>query len=88
MKFLTPKEQFRTIQNSYAALATGGVAMHIIHEPSIKGTSELRSWQYRVNPERLVVQLKKAGIRAKMLEFESESHVGWLRKTTVITLSK
>lgn len=88
MKFLTPDEQLTTIANTYAALAPGGVAMHIIHEPSIKGTSELRSWQFRVDPDDLIMKLGGKGMSASKIVFESESNVDWLRETTVIVLQK
>lgn len=88
MKFLTPQEQLQTIENSYKALGINGLAMHIIHEPSIKGTSELRSWQYRVNPDELIQSLHAENIPAVKLEFESESDVAWLRETTVIAVAK
>ncbi len=88
MKFLSPGEQFLTMKNSYNALTKGGIAMHIMHEPSVEGTSELRSWQHRVNPELLLKQLKSEKIIAKKLVFESESNVSWLRKTTVLVLQK
>lgn len=88
MKFLTPEEQLQTIINSYQALAQGGLAMHILHEPSIKGTSELRAWQHRVNPDDLIEQLKAKNIPATKLVFNSESDVAWLRETTVIAIKK
>lgn len=88
MKFLTSEEQLKTIVNSYQALCQGGVAMHIIHEPSIQGTQELRSWQHRVDPDTLLMQLKERQIPVQKLVFESESSVEWLRKTTVLLLSK
>lgn len=88
MKFLTAEEQFLTIKNSFNALEEGGVAMHIMHEPSLKGTSELRTWQNRVDPDQLISQLEVEGIQAKKLVFESKSTVPWLRKTTVIILQK
>jgi len=88
MKFLTPEEQFQTIENSYQALGKNGLAMHILHEPSIKGTSELRAWQHRVNPDDLILQLKAKNIPATKLVFNSESDVAWLHETTVIALKK
>ncbi len=88
MKFLTPEEQLATIKNSYQALDENGLAMHILHEPSIKGTSELREWQYRVSPDGLIKQLQKAGIHATKIVLDSESDVAWLRETTVIVLQK
>lgn len=88
MKFLGPEEQLKTIVNSYQALCQGGVAMHIIHEPSIQGTQELRSWQHRVDPDTLLRQLKERQIPVQKLVFESESNVEWLRKTTVLLLSR
>lgn len=88
MKFLTPEEQLQTIQNSYHALSEGGLAMHILHEPSIKGTPELRSWQHRVNPDTLIDRLKEKYMPAIKLVFDSESDVAWLRETTVIVLKK
>lgn len=88
MKFLTPEEQLQTIYNSYQALAQDGLAMHILHEPSIKGTSELRAWQHRVNPDELIEQLKAKNITATKLVFNSESDVAWLRETTVIAIKK
>ncbi len=88
MKFLTPDEQFRAIKNSYDALASGGVAMHIVHEPSIKGAAELRVWQNRVDPDVLIEKLASADIHAAELVFASESDVAWLRETTVIVVRK
>lgn len=88
MKFLTPEEQLHSIENSYQALAQNGLAMHILHEPSIKGTSELRAWQHRVNPDELIEQLKAKNIPAIKLVFNSESDVVWLRETTVIAITK
>lgn len=88
MKFLVPEDQLLTIKNSYDALADNGLAMHIVHSPSIKGTAELREWQHRVDPDALLEQLKKEGIPAKKLVFESESDVDWLRETTVIMIRK
>ncbi|KKP37827.1 MAG: hypothetical protein UR27_C0002G0003 [Candidatus Peregrinibacteria bacterium GW2011_GWA2_33_10] len=88
MKFLTPEEQFSTITNSYQALEENGLAMHILHEPSIKGTSELREWQNRVNPDELIKKLDEIGIPATKITFNSESDVAWLRETTVIVLQK
>ena len=88
MKFLTPEEQLQAMKNSYGALAYTGLAMHIMHAPSIKGTSELRAWQYRVNPDVLLEQLQRDGIPSKKVVFESESEVSWLRETTVIVIQK
>jgi hypothetical protein len=88
MKFLTPEEQLVVIRNSADALSTPGLAMHIIHSPSIKGTSELREWQHRVDPDLLVKQLVELGISARKVVFESESTVEWLRETTVIMIGK
>ena len=88
MKFLTSEEQLATIKQSYTALDEKGLAMHILHEPSIKGTSELRDWQHRVNPDELIKQLQEAGIPATKIVFDSESDVDWLRETTVIVLDK
>lgn len=88
MKFLTPEEQLTTIKQSYAALDENGLAMHILHEPSIKGTSELREWQNRVNTNELVKQLQEVGIPATKIVFDSGSEVDWLRETTVIVLDK
>ncbi len=88
MKFLTKEEQIEVIKNSYDALGVGGVAMHIMHEPSIKGTKELRSWQHRVDPDELLQQLAASDIPARKLVFQSESTVEWLRETTVIVLQK
>lgn len=88
MKFLTSEEQLKTMVNSYQALCQGGIAMHVIHEPSIKGTQELRSWQYRVDPDALLKQLKERKIPVQKLVFESESNVEWLRKTTALLLSR
>jgi hypothetical protein len=88
MKFLTTEEQLAVLQRSYEALAINGVAMHIVHEPSILGTPELRNWQYRVSPPQLVQELNFNHISARLLVFESESTVEWLRKTTVIVLQK
>lgn len=88
MKFLTAEEQIKTLCNSYTALDSGGIAMHIMHEPSIKGTAELRSWQFRVDPDALLASLIDMGIPAEKLVFESESNVPWLRETTVLLLKK
>lgn len=88
MKFLTPGNQIKMIKNSYNALSNNGLAMHIIHTPSIKGTAEFRDWQYRVNPDSLIKQLKKNGIPTIKFIFDSESDVDWLRKTTVIVIKK
>lgn len=88
MKFLTPQEQLQTIRNSYKALKMNGLALHILHEPSLKGTSELKSWQHRVNPDRLIEDLNSDHIPTTKLFFESESDVAWLRETTVIVLKK
>lgn len=88
MKFLTPEEQLATIKQSYQALDKNGLAMHILHEPSIKGTSELRDWQHRVNPDELIKELEEAGVPASKVVFDSESDVAWLRETTVIVLQK
>lgn len=88
MKFLTSEEQVATIKNSYLALASGGVAMHIIHAPSIKGTAELRTWQNRVDPDQLIEKLYNDSIPAKKIFFQSDSEVDWLKETTVIMLQK
>lgn len=84
MKFLTPEEQAQTMRNAHAALRRDGLAMHVIHEPSIKGTPELRSWQYRVEPTQLEQRLREYGLQASLLEFEADSTVDWLRETTVV----
>ncbi|MBI2146941.1 class I SAM-dependent methyltransferase [Candidatus Woesearchaeota archaeon] len=84
MKFLTPEEQVLAIGNAHDTLVRGGLAMHIIHEPSIKGTAELREWQYRVDPSELERRLLWDGIPAIRLEFESESSVDWLRHTVAL----
>ena len=88
MKFLTPEEQLQAIKNSYHALTGNGLVMHIMHSPSIKGTAELRPWQYRVNPDALVAQLSREGVPAQKIVFESESSIDWLKETTVITIQK
>ena len=88
MKFLTPEEQFATIKRSYEALDENGLAMHILHEPSIKGTSELRAWQHRVNPDELIRQLEESSIPASKIVFDSESSAAWLVESTVIFLQK
>ncbi len=88
MKFLTAEEQLQAMKNSYAALADNGLAMHIMHAPSIKGTAELKAWQYRVNPDALLERLHEEKIPARKLVFESKSAVDWLRETTVITIRK
>lgn len=88
MKFLSPEEQLLTILNSCQALTSPGLAMHIIHEPSIKGTPELRAWQYRVDPDDLIVKLKNKGIPAEKLYFESGSTIDWLKDTTVLVIKK
>ncbi len=88
MKFLSADEQKRVVQNSYDALGEGGIAMHIMHEPSINGTKELREWQYRVNPDQLLEGAVARKIDAKKIIFQSESSVDWLRETTVLILKK
>lgn len=88
MKFLSPGEQLQTIKNSYQALGKNGLAMHILHEPSIKGTAELRAWQHRVDPDELIDKLKDDNIPATKLVFNSQSDVAWLRETTVIAILK
>lgn len=88
MKFLTQNEQLATLMNSFNALNSNGISMHIVHEPSIKGTSELRAWQNRVNPDKLISELKKEGVNAIKLVFNSESNVKWLKETTVILIKK
>ncbi|MAG02894.1 hypothetical protein CMI42_06155 [Candidatus Pacearchaeota archaeon] len=88
MKFLSPNERLAVIRNSYEAIGDGGIAMHVLHEPSIKGTSELRPWQNRVDPNDLIKKLKDIGIFATKLEFDSDTDIDWARKTTVIVLSK
>jgi len=87
-KFLSPEEQVMMMRNAYAALGDDGMAMHIVHEPSIKGTSELRDWQYRVNPDHLLEQLLAEMIKGRKLSFDSTSHIDWLRKTTVLVTQK
>ena len=59
-----------------------------MHSPSIDGTSELRAWQFRVDPDKLISKLSQIGIQAEKIIFQSESDVEWLRKTTVIVLKK
>ncbi|MBI2579723.1 MAG: hypothetical protein HYW27_02370 [Candidatus Aenigmarchaeota archaeon] len=88
MKFLTEEEQLITIINSYNALGRDGIAMHILHNPSILGTPQLKSWQHRVNPDGLISSLKKEGIEAAKLVFDSETDIDWAVKTTVIVLQK
>ncbi len=93
MKFLTADEQRACITHSYDALYTGGFAMHVMHEPSIRGTNELRPWQERVDPNALAgwqnnLSLSVNRDRVYLLEFESDSEVDWLRKTTVLVLDK
>lgn len=88
MKFLSPNEQLEAIQQSFMALQEPGLAMHILHEPSLLGTSELRSWQYRVDPDELIFVLNQKGVSAVKIIFDSDSDVAWLRKTTVVVLQK
>lgn len=88
MKFLSADEQKHVVINSYNALREGGLAMHIMHEPSIKGTKELRDWQYRVNPDHLLEDALAHKIDAKKIIFQSESLVDWLRETTILILKK
>jgi len=88
MKFLKSDEQIKTIRNSYNSLNKRGFAMHIIHEPSIKGTSEHRKWQYRVNPDLIIEQLKKENLPIRKIIFKINSNVDWLRETNVILLEK
>lgn len=88
MKFLTPEEQLKAIKNSHDALTDNGLAMHILHGPSIKGTKKLREWQYRVNPDELIKQLEENNIQAKKLVFNSETEIDWMRETTVIVTQK
>ncbi len=87
MKFLTPGEQRSVLLNSYNALADGGLAMHIIHAPSIDGTEELKNWQYRVNPDKLLDQLRAKNIPAAKLAFNSASDVPWLKPTTALIIN-
>jgi hypothetical protein len=88
MKFLNEDEQIKTIENSYFALNKNGFAMHIIHEPSIKGTKELRPWQFKVNPDLIIKKLNEKNIAAEKIVFQSNSTVDWLRETTVIITKK
>jgi hypothetical protein len=88
MKFLAPDEQFRVIKNSYDALSENGLTMHIMHVPELKGTAELRNWQYRVDIDSLATKLKQIDIPVRILHFESSSTVGWLRDTTVLAIHK
>ncbi|MEK7145845.1 MAG: hypothetical protein AAB802_01535 [Patescibacteria group bacterium] len=88
MKFLSPEEQLATLRQSYEALEEKGLAMHVLHEPSINGTSEFRSWQHPVGPDELIKQLQANNIPATKIVFDSESAVAWLRSTTVIVLQK
>ena len=84
MKFLTPEDQVLAISHAHDTLVLDGLAMHIIHEPSIKGTAELREWQYRVNPSELERRLLWQGIPVIRLEFASDSCVDWLRHTVAL----
>ncbi|MFZ2886464.1 MAG: class I SAM-dependent methyltransferase [Minisyncoccia bacterium] len=88
MKFLTNEEQLQVLENSYDALEPGGVAMHIMHEASIKGTDKLESWQTKVDPDELVKKLDERDILAKKLVFDSETAIDWMRETTVIATHK
>lgn len=88
MKFLTEDEQLATLKRSHDAIKIGGLAMHVMHEPSILGTSELRNWQNRVDPDMLKSQLQSVDIRPSLLKFRSESVVDWLQQTTVLTIRK
>jgi len=88
MKFLTSEEQITVIKNSHQALKKNGIAMHILHEPSIKGTPELRQWQNRVDPDNLIRQLKDNEISATKLVFDSDTDIEWARETTVIVIKK
>lgn len=88
MKFLTPPEQFAVIKNSYEALKSSGVAMHIMHPPELEGTTELRDWQYRVNLDDIINKLNEEQIPTKVVTFESDSSVDWLRYTTALILQK
>jgi len=88
MKFLSPDEQLIVIKNSYQALEKDGIAMHILHEPSIKGTSQLREWQYRINPDKLIRQLDSEGISTNKLIFNSDTDIEWAKKTTIILTNK
>jgi hypothetical protein len=88
MKFLDSEEQFVTLVNSSEALTEGGIAMHIVHDPSVLGTKELKPWQWRVDPEKLVKKLGDKGIGTQILKFKSESNVDWLQNTIAIVLTK
>lgn len=88
LKFLTEREQLLCLQHSHAALAQGGFAMHVMHEPALKGTAELRSWQYRVNLRELTQALGAININTELLDFQSESTVSWLKPTAVLLLRR
>ncbi len=88
LKFLTPSEQVQALRNAYHALQTGGIAMHVVHAPSLYGTAELREWQYRVDPNHLLENVANEAISGRLLRFESESNVDWLRETCVILFEK
>lgn len=70
LKFLNPEKQSLVIRNSYNALAKGGIAMHILHLPEIKGTKKLRKWQYRVYTNTLIAKLRKENIPCKEIELD------------------
>ncbi len=88
MKFLSPEEQLVTVKNSVNALKSDGFAMHIMHEPELAGTVELREWQHRVDLPHLSKMLQDEGVKIKILSFQSESVVPWLRATTILVASK
>ncbi len=88
MKFLTQEEQVKMLYNSFLALNKAGLAMHILHAPSLKGTKELKPWQHRVDLSFLLKKLKEEKIPVKKIVFQSESNVDWLCETTVLLIQK
>lgn len=88
MKFLEEKEQIQVLKNSYESLNKKGLAIHIIHSPSLFGTTELKHWQYRVNPTQLVEELKKSGIPIEIISFDDNKSKEWFGETKVIVTKK
>ncbi len=88
IKFIEPENQLSVLKNSFNALAENGLAMHIMHEPSLKGTKELRSWQYRTDFNKLLTELKQENIPADLVTFKNDSAIDWLADTTVLTMRK
>jgi len=88
MKFLTPEQQLQVIKNSHDALSETGLAMHILHSPSIEGTKKMKEWQNRVNPDELIKELEKDNILVEKIVFDSDTNTDWLKKTTALAIRK